>query len=79
MEEHGKFANSNIEILERMEKAGLEPARDPINIVNSNGKPIYVEIHKVDPTKVLKFLPYVPKKASRIMKLLRTYEKYSKE
>ena len=59
-----------------MEESGLNPVRDPINLVNSKGEPIYVEIHNISPSKVLAYLKYVPKKAKNVKALLRRYMLY---
>jgi len=74
---HEEFVNANTNITGLLEDAGVCANCDAINIVNSGGTPIHIEIAEVIPSKVLQYIVGLPKtKQDTVKKLLQEYSPY---
>jgi len=74
---HEAFVKANNKVTFALEAAGICPMIDPINIINSHGKPIHIEISEVIPSKIKKYILKLPEKKRKIiLELLEKYEPY---
>ncbi len=81
LDEHKSFAKSVKPIVFQMQSAGIEVNNHPVNIINSNGKPVFVEISEIDVYCLEEYLKTQinPEKRKRIELLIKRYMKYNPE